>query len=303
LEAQVSHLPVMVRELLELVITNKEGTYADCTLGCAGHSLALLKALGPSATLVGLDADAACLGTAKARLSGFERRVHLFHASYTDLDEVLDFAGIGALDGVMFDLGLSSMQLADTTRGFAHSADGRLDMRFDVSRGSSAAELVNSLPRRRLTEIMRGLGELRRPGAVSGAIERARSAGPITTTAELVKAVSPVLMRGPARQRQLAQIFQALRIAVNGELDALDAGLRAAGRRLKPGGVLAAISYHSLEDRAVKRFMKADMSEWSVLTKKPLTASPEEVRSNPRARSAKLRAAARVAGGARRHEN
>jgi 16S rRNA (cytosine1402-N4)-methyltransferase len=313
---QVRHIPVMVRELLELLITDREGTYADCTLGCAGHSLALLKALGPAGTLVGLDADAACLGAAKARLSGFERRVHLFHASYTSLDEVLDIAGIDVLDGVMFDLGLSSMQLADTSRGFAHSADGRLDMRFDVTRGRSAAELVNSEPRRRLTEIFGELGELRRPGAISGAIERARSGGPISTTGELVSAVSSTLMRGPGRQRQLAQIFQALRIAVNGELDALDVGLRAAGRRLKTGGVLAVISYHSLEDRMVKRYMRGNKSEWSVLTKKPVTASPEEIRSNPRARSAKLRAAAKVGpdeatsrggkpgrGGSRRYEN
>lgn len=294
MEAQARHIPVMVREVLELLISDREGTYADCTLGSAGHSLALLEALGPSAKLVGLDADAACLGAAKARLSGFERRVQLFHASYIDLEQVLDLAGVDAIDGAMFDLGLSSMQLADGSRGFAHSADGPLDMRFDVTKGRTAAELLNSLPRRRMTELFGELGELRRPGAVSGAIDRARSAGPILTTRELVDALSRTLTRGPGRQRQLAQIFQALRISVNGELDALDLGLRAAGRRLRPGGVLAVISYHSLEDRRVKRFMKEKGSQWTVLTKKPLTASTEEIKRNPRSRSAKLRAAAKA---------
>jgi 16S rRNA (cytosine1402-N4)-methyltransferase len=296
LEAHHGHVPVMVRELLELLITDRDGTYVDCTLGSAGHSLALLKALGPGATLVGLDADAACLEAAKERLSGFERRVHLFHSNYTDLGHVLD---VGAVDGVMYDFGLSSTQLADPSRGFSHAADGPLDMRFDVTGGHSAAEILNSLSRDRLTEVFGELGELRRPRAISGAVERARRVRPIRTTRDLVDAVSGVLMRGPARQRQLAQIFQAVRIAANGELEAIDAGLRAGGECLKTGGILAAISYHSLEDRRVKRFMKESAAEWTVLTKKPLTASPEEVRSNPRSRSAKLRAAAKAGESAR----
>ena len=288
------HTPVMVQELLSLLITNKDGTYLDCTLGSAGHAQALLGALSPSGKLVGLDADAASLEAATERLGKFEGRVRLFHASYVDLEEVLDLAGVDAVDGVLFDLGLSSMQLADTSRGFAHSADGPLDMRFDASKGRTAAELLRSLPRKRLAEMFRDLGQLRRSGAISGAIERARSRRSIRTTRELVDALQGVLMRGPARQRQLAQIFQALRIAVNGELDSLDRGLRAAGRRLKPGGVLSVISYHSLEDGKAKRFMRENKSEWTVLTKKPLTASQQEISSNPRARSAKLRAAAKT---------
>ncbi len=295
---QVCHIPVMVHKVLDLLITDREGTYVDCTLGSAGHARALLEALSPSGMLIGLDADSAALEVARAQLREFKGRYRIFHASFADLANVLDLAGVGIVDGVLFDLGLSSMQLADKSRGFAHSEDGPLDMRFDASKGIPAAELVNSAPRRRLTEIFRELGQVRRPGAFSGAIERARSSHPIETTHQLVDAVEHVLRRGPGRRRQLGQLFQSLRIAVNSELDALDQGLDAAAASLKAEGVLAAISYHSLEDRKVKRFMRERKSSWTVLTRKPLTPSPEEVASNPRARSAKLRAAAKTGANA-----
>ncbi len=291
---QVRHIPVMVRKVLDLLITNRDGTYVDCTLGSAGHSRALLEALSPSGRLIGLDADSTALEVARAQLRKFKGRYLIFHASFADLAKILDLAGVGAVDGVLLDLGLSSMQLADKSRGFAHSEDGPLDMRFDTSKGSRAAELVNSAPRGRLTEIFRELGQVRRPGAFSGAIERARSSRPIETTRELVDAVEHVLRRGPGRQRQLGQVFQALRIVVNSELEVLDKGLDAAAASLKAGGVLTAISYHSLEDRKVKRFIREHKSSWTVLTKKPLTPSSEEVATNPRARSAKLRAAAKT---------
>jgi 16S rRNA (cytosine1402-N4)-methyltransferase len=167
-------------------------------------------------------------------------------------------------------------------------------MRFDASRGRTAAELLNTLPRKDLTEMFRGLGQVRRPGAISGAIERARSVRPLCTTRDLTEALGGVLMRGPRRQRQLGQVFQAIRIAVNGELDSLDRGLEAAGRCLRPGGVLTVISYHSLEDGAVKRHLRNNKSVWTTLTKKPLTPSETEVAENTRSRSAKLRAASRT---------
>jgi 16S rRNA (cytosine1402-N4)-methyltransferase len=282
----------MVREVLDLLITNREGTYLDCTLGSAGHAQALLEALSPSGKVLGLDADAASLRAAEDRLKEFKGRALLFHASYADMERFVTRAGVEAVDGVLLDLGLSSLQLADDSRGFAHSVDAPLDMRFDASRGETAAELLNSAPREQLLKIFKKLGEVRRPGAVCGAIERARSAGAIRTTSDLVTALESVLLKGPKRQRQLGQIFQAVRIAVNGELDSLDRGLAAAGRCLKPGGVLSVISYHSLEDRKVKHFMKGDKERWAVITKKPLTPSAEEIATNPRSRSAKLRAAA-----------
>jgi 16S rRNA (cytosine1402-N4)-methyltransferase len=166
-------------------------------------------------------------------------------------------------------------------------------MRFDASEGPTAAQLLNSLSRKRLIEIFRQWGELRRPGAISGAIERARAKRRIETTGQLVAALEGVLMKGPRRQRQLGQVFQAIRVATNSELDSLDRGLEAAGRCIKSGGVLSVISYHSLEDRKVKNFLRAPEGNWDVLTKKPVRPSEEEVSANPRSRSARLRAGAR----------
>jgi 16S rRNA (cytosine1402-N4)-methyltransferase len=286
----------MVREALDLLLTQRDGTYVDSTVGLGGFSEALLDELSDNGKLVGIDADAASLEAAKERLDRFKDRVQLFHANYADIEAVLELAGIDAVDGVAFDLGLSSAQLADRSRGFAHSLDGPLDMRFNKSHGPTAEKLLNSLPRKRLIEIFRQWGELRRPGAISGAIERARAVRRIETTGQLVEALKGVLMKGPGRQRQLGQVFQALRVATNSELDSLDRGLVAAGRCLKPGGVLSVISYHSLEDRKVKNFFRAPEGDWEVLTKKPLTPSQEEVSANPRSRSAKLRAAAQGPG-------
>jgi 16S rRNA (cytosine1402-N4)-methyltransferase len=287
----------MVDEVLDLLITDRNGTYIDCTLGSAGHAQALLEALSPSGRLLGLDADAASLRAAEDRLKDFIGRASLFHASYVEMERVIAQAGVEAVDGVLLDLGLSSLQLADESRGFAHSVDAPLDMRFDASRGETAAELLNSATRKRLLSLFKEFGEVRRPGAVCGAIERARSARTLETTTDLVNALEGVLLKGPKRQRQLGQVFQAIRIAVNGEMESLDRGLIAAGRCLKPGGVLSVISYHSIEDRKVKRFIKDDREGWTALTKKPLTPSQAEVASNPRSRSAKLRAA--VSTGAR----
>jgi 16S rRNA (cytosine1402-N4)-methyltransferase len=207
------------------------------------------------------------------------------------MEQVMAEAGVRSVDGVLLDLGLSSLQLADESRGFAHSVDAPLDMRFDISGGKTAAELLKWKTRKELLKMFREFGEVRRPGAVCGAIERARREHPLHTTRDLVEALRGVLLKGPKRQRQLGQIFQAVRIAVNGELDSLDRGLVAAGRCLKPGGVLTVISYHSLEDRKVKRFMKDDREQWTELTKKPLGPSTAERAENPRSRSAKLRAA------------
>lgn len=293
------HIPVMVREVLDLLVTQRDGVYVDSTVGLAGFSEALLEKLSPTGRLVGIDTDAASLEAAQERLERFKDRVQLFHANYADMEVVLEQAGIEVVDGVVFDLGLSSAQLADRSRGFAHSVDGPLDMRFDASQGRTAEDLLNALPRKRLVELFRQWGELRRPGAISGAIERARATRRIKTTGQLVEALKGVLMKGPGRQRQLGQVFQAIRVATNSEIDSLDRGLEAAGRCLRPGGVLSVISYHSIEDRRVKNFFRAPEGDWDVLTKKPLRPSQEEVSANPRSRSAKLRAAAQAAGASR----
>jgi 16S rRNA (cytosine1402-N4)-methyltransferase len=295
--SETEHIPVLVREALDLLLIRRDGIYVDSTVGLGRFAEALLEKLSPRGKPVGIDADAVSLEAAKKRLSRFKDRIQLFHANFAAMEAVLESEGIEAVDGVAFDLGLSSAQLADGSRGFAHSVDGPLDMRFDASKGLTAADLLNSLSRKRLIEILREFGELRRAGAITGAIERARAGRRLETTGQLVTALKGVLMTGPGRQRQLGQIFQALRVAVNFELDSLDRGLQAAGRCLKPGGVLSVISYHSLEDRKVKNFLRAPQGDWDVLTKKPIRPSREEVSANPRSRSAKLRAAA-LRGGA-----
>jgi len=283
----------MAEEVCRLLVTSEAGTYADCTLGCGGHAAAILARASGSSKLLGLEVDESSLRVARERLRVYGDRVLLFHASYVELEEVVKRACVGELDGVLFDLGLSSFQLEDGARGFSFSADGPLDMRFDRSRGESAAELLNRLPRRHLAEIFRRYGEVPRAALLSRAIERARSEAPIETTSDLLRAVEGVIGPGRWRQRRLAQVWMALRIAVNGELENLQRGLEAAEACLRRGGTLAVISYHSLEDRIVKRFMKG--RRWRALTRKPVRPTEEEVAGNPRARSAKLRVAVKEA--------
>lgn len=269
----------------------------DCTVGAGGHSFGLLERSAPDGRLVGLDADPGALELARRRLNPFRDRVTLFNRNFAHLADL----HLEPVDAIVFDLGLSSMQLESGGRGFSfRRADQPLDMRFDpTSDQPTAADLLNSLPEAELEQLLRDYGEEPRARRVARTIVQRRVATPLVRTGDLVAAVIAAL--GPARGRihPATRTFQAIRIAVNDELRALEAGLEAAIRVLAPGGRIAVISFHSLEDRIVKwRFRQwAETSgavRLSILTRKPLVPDEEEMRRNPRARSAKLRAAQRT---------
>jgi 16S rRNA (cytosine1402-N4)-methyltransferase len=288
------HRPVLVDEVLAHLDPHPEGVVVDATLGAGGHAEEILKASSPSGLLLGLDRDEAALAVARARLNRFGDRVRLRQGSFVDLSEHLDREGFTNVNGVVADLGLSSAQLDDGERGFAFSSNGPLDMRFDRSAGETAAELISRLDEKELADIIFNFGEERKSRAIARRIVQRR---PILSTAELRRAVHSVL--GPARRGGIdpaTRTFQALRIAVNHELEALDAFLESAAERLAPGGRVVIISYHSLEDRAVKWAFreKKDSENFRVLTRKPVRAGEDEIAENRRARSAKLRALERV---------
>ena len=288
------HRPVLVEEVLRQLEPRPDGVVVDATLGAGGHAEAILEASSPSGRLLGLDRDEGALAVARERLHRFGDRVRLRQGSFADLSEHLDREGFTKLNGVVADLGLSSAQLDEGERGFAFSAEGPLDMRFDRSTGDTAAELINRLDEKELADVIFNFGEERKSRAIARRIVQRR---PIDTTAELRRAVHSVL--GPARRGGIdpaTRTFQALRIAVNHELEALDAFLENAAERLAPGGRLVVISYHSLEDRAVKWAFreKKDSESFRVLTRKPVRAGEDEIAQNRRARSAKLRALERV---------
>lgn len=288
------HRPVLVEEVLRQLEPRPDGVVVDATLGAGGHAEAILEASSPSGRLLGLDRDEGALAVARERLHRFGERVRLRQGSFADLSEHLDREGFTKVNAVVADLGLSSAQLDDGERGFAFSAEGPLDMRFDRSAGETAAELINRLDEKELADVIFNFGEERKSRAIARRIVQRR---PIDTTAELRRAVHSVL--GPARRGGIdpaTRTFQALRIAVNHELEALDAFLESAAERLAPGGRLVVISYHSLEDRAVKWAFreKKDSESFRVLTRKPVRAGEDEIAQNRRARSAKLRALERV---------
>lgn len=298
------HTPVLAREVVEGLVTAPGGVYVDGTLGGGGHAAALLDALSPSALVIGLDQDPDALAAATARSTPAlaAGRFRAVRANFADVEEALSSLGIERVDGVLLDLGVSSHQLDEARRGFAFAADGPLDMRMDAtSDAPTAAELVNSLDERALADLFFAYGEEPRSRRVAREVARRR---PLATTGELAEAVRTAV---PFREeaKALARVFQALRIAVNGELDALERALEAALRVLHVGGRLAVIAYHSLEDRRVKHFMRAGdlsgvvrkdfygrpLTPWALVTRHAVTASEAEVARNPRARSARLRIA------------
>ena len=279
------HEPVMTAEVVELLGGRR--TVVDMTVGSGGHAAALLEA-GVS-RLVGVDRDPEALALAGGRLSAFGERVRLVAARFSEVDE--DVVG-GPADGVLFDLGVSSMQLDRPERGFGYRVDGPLDMRMGEGRGKagpSAADLVNGLPERDLADLIYRLGEEPRSRRIAAAIVRHR---PVRTTDQLTGIVVSAVGKRPGGPHPARRTFQALRIAVNRELEELTAALPPAAGLLGPGGRVVVISYHSLEDRIVKRAFRDD-DRLDVLTKKPLVASAAERAGNPRSRSAKLRAAER----------
>lgn len=304
------HVPVLVDEVLAHLDPRPGAVIVDATVGEGGHAEAILQRIAPAGRLIGLDRDPDALARAEERLRRFGRNVTLRHANFADLDDILDALGVKAVDGILFDLGLSARQLLDPERGFSFDHPGPLDMRVDRSQVTTAADLVNSLPERDLADLLARYGEERAARRIAREIVARR---PLRTTVDLVRAVEAAVGGRRTRIHPATRTFQALRIATNGELAALERALPQAIRRLRPGGRLCVISFHSLEDRIVKGALARhsrgcvcppEVPECRcggtklvrILTKKPVVPSPEEVRRNPRARSARLRAAERLSG-------
>lgn len=288
----------MVAEVLEQLAPARGGVFVDCTVGNGGHARAMLDA--GASRLIGLDRDPAALVEAGAALGAFGDRVTLMHSDYRRLDEVLDAQGIAGVDGLLADLGLSSMQLDSPGRGFSFRRDEPLDMRMDPTTGLTAAEAIGDADERTLANVIYEFGEERHSRRIARAIVGARGRAPVSTTGQLAEIVRRALPRkGYSRIDPATRTFQAIRIWVNRELEGLDLFLTQAVRRLRPGGRVAVISFHSLEDRIVKHTLRALQAAGdlglTVRTKRPIVPSEAEADRNPRARSAKLRAAERTA--------
>lgn len=293
-----THVPVLTAEVLRQLRPERGGVFVDCTVGLGGHSLALLEA--GATRIIGLDRDNDALTEARVTLSPFAHRVDLVHADYRTLEDVLDRRGIQLVDGALADLGVSSMQFDAPGRGFSFQRDEPLDMRMDRAAGTTAAHLIAGTTEQELADTIYAYGEERFSRRIARALVAARSESPIETTGRLASIVRrAVPTRGYSRIDPATRTFQALRIWVNRELEGLDRFVEAAARRLRVGARLVVISFHSLEDRIVKHTLRAlahgDAATLKVLTKKPVVADENEVRNNPRARSAKLRAAEKVA--------
>ena len=309
------HLPVMVQEVLESLAPAPGSFQIDATVGGGGHSRLILEAATPGGRLLGIDADAAAIARTRDRLVEYGDRLTLRQANFEELADVADQAGFNPADGILFDLGLSSYQLADDARAFSFRSTGPLDMRFDTGRGVPAATLVNELDEDALTDLFKRLGEEPQARRIARAIVARRGREPITTgqqLADIVAAAAPAPPRGRRRVHPATRVFQALRIAVNRELETLPVALAAAVQILRENGRLAVISYHSLEDRIVKRFIAAErrgcicppeapvcvcgrQPRLALVGPQPRRPTDAEVARNPRSRSALLRAARKLA--------
>jgi 16S rRNA (cytosine1402-N4)-methyltransferase len=291
------HLPVMVDEALRFLEPQRGGTYVDCTVGLGGHARALLE--GGADQVIGIDRDPQALAVAAEALAAYGDRVRLAHADYRDLDAVLDAQGVAEVAGALADLGVSSLQFDGEGRGFSFRRDEPLDMRMDQTRGATAAERISAIEESALADVIFQFGEERKSRRIARAIVGARAQAPIETTGQLAAIVRRAAGGGGWQRIDPAtRTFQALRIWVNGELDRLDEFLRRAAARLRAGGRLVVISFHSLEDRIVKHTLRAlDRGDGlvRVLTAKPVLPADSEIDLNPRARSAKLRVAERLA--------
>ncbi len=310
---ETTHISVMPAEVIDGLHPLVGGVFVDGTLGGAGHTTMLLERVGPTGRVLAIDADPAALRRAELRLPDAVARGELLlrHGNFRQLGEFARAAGIVPVDGVLLDLGLSSDQLAARERGFSFAADGALDMRFDTTRGESAADLVYTRSDTELADIFWRYGEERFSRPIARRIVETRERAPITRADELARLVAGVVHGRPGGVHPATRVFQALRIAVNDELGSLEAALPEAVEILKPGGRLAIVSFHSLEDRIVKQFFLREQRgcicppeipqcvcgrepTLRIVTRHPLTASEAELSANPRARSAKLRVAERV---------
>jgi 16S rRNA (cytosine1402-N4)-methyltransferase len=308
------HRPVLLTELLGALAVRPDGTYVDANLGGGGHAEAVLEASGPRGLLLGIDADGGAIEMSRVRLARFGDRLSTFHGSSSHLARAITDAGFSEVDGVYFDLGLSSDQLVDRERGFGIRAGGLLDLRFDTRSGESAAELLAQASATELEQIFRDYGEEPHAAKIARAIVATRVSAPITTAEDLCALVEqsvPKRYGPPSRIHPATRVFQALRIAVNDELTALSTALAAAIAALSVGGRIVVLTYHSLEDRIVKQAFAAaardcicpprvpvctcaNQAALRLITKHPITASEAEIAANPRSRSAKLRAAERL---------
>ena len=293
------HIPALLEETIDGLNISPYGTYLDVTFGGGGHSRAILSRLGKSGPLYGLDQDIDALANAPQ-----DPRFTFVHSNFRYAENFMRYYDAIPLDGILADLGVSFHHFDIAERGFSFRADAPLDMRMNQSAPLTAADLLAEADERRLAEILRLYGDMRNPRPVVSAIVKARANAPIDTTLALADAITPALNPKQVK-KEMAQVFQALRIAVNGEMQVLEKFLESTVRMLAPGGRLAILTYHSLEDRMVKNFMRSGNVEgrvekdffgnvstpWRLITRQPITASPEEIERNPRSRSAKLRVA------------
>jgi 16S rRNA (cytosine1402-N4)-methyltransferase len=290
------HEPVMVAEVLEHLAPARGGVFVDCTVGYGGHTRAMLHA--GASRVIGLDRDPDALRQAEAALASEASRVELVHSDYRRLDEILDARGITGVDGILADLGVSSMQLDEAGRGFSFRRDEPLDMRMDRTSGLTAAEMIRDADERTLADVIYEFGEERHARRIARAVVEARDRSAVDSTGRLAEVVRRAVPRkGYSRIDPATRTFQAIRIWVNRELEGLDVFLTQAARRLRPGGRMAVIAFHSLEDRIVKHTLRSLQATGdiglTIRTKRPVVPSEAEVERNPRARSAKLRVAER----------
>lgn len=288
-----THLPVLLDEVLSWLSPGPGSVFVDATTGAAGHSAAIARRVGPDGRVIGLDRDPMMLDFSRGRIADLP--VTLVHSAYDRIVEVLDDLGIDLVDGILADLGFASDQMDTASRGFSFQREGPLDMRFDPTQRTTAASIINERSPEDLVTLFQDLGDEPRARAIADRIVESRREAPITTTGQLADLIRGVHGQGHRRDRidPSTRVFQALRIAVNDELTILDRFLESAPDRLRPGGRFVVISFHSLEDERIKATFRDD-DRLRPLTKKPVIATDRELRQNPRARSAKLRAAERT---------
>jgi len=303
------HKPVLPAEVLQQLNCRRGSAIVDCTLGGAGHAETILNLISPEGVLIGIDDDDAAIEAAKGRLASFSRQTFIYKANFANLDDVLKQAGIGQVDGFLFDLGVSSAQLDTAARGFSYNLESPLDMRMDKRAKLTAAEIVNNYDENALKEILRQYGEEKWASRIAEFIVARRSRQEIKSSGELVEIIKAAIPASARRRggNPAKRTFQAIRIEVNHELENLKKALDSVLKWLKPGGRLVVISYHSLEDRIVKKWLRLEakgcvcppdipicvcgrQSEIKILTPKPIRPTSREVADNPRAKSAKLRA-------------
>ena len=311
-EKDYGHKPVLLHECLDALAIRPDGVYVDGTLGRAGHSLEIVRRLTAGGRLIGIDRDQTAIDAARERLASYLDRVTLVHSNFDRIGDILADLHIPGVDGMLFDLGVSSPQLDDAARGFSYMHDAPLDMRMDRTASLTARDVVNDWPYEELRRILYDFGEERCAPAIARRIVQAREQAPIETTLQLVDIIKSAMPPAALREKQhpAKRSFQAIRIAVNGELDALEPMLEAGADALVPGGRLAVITFHSLEDRIVKRTLQrlatgctcpkefpvcvcGKKPKLKLVNRKPIISTPEELEENPRARSAKLRIAER----------